>query len=100
MMHSQLISSPPSHAPSGLLLPESFLHSPTFGLLSAFVAVNTVVYVALAIVKMLPALPIGMLFHRRNRRSENRSIYTDVATRKAVEAGATYGRMPAAPPTG
>ena len=76
-MQSTPILSMAADAPSGLLLPESVLHTPGFALLSAFVAVNTVVFVALAVVKMLPALPLSVLLIHRNRRGENRTIYPD-----------------------
>ena len=40
--------------PAGVLLPEAVLNSPWFAVLAGFVAVNTVVYVCLAVFKMLP----------------------------------------------
>ena len=62
---------------AGFLLPVSVLYSPWFGVLSAFVAVNTVMYVTLAILKMLPRLHPAGWFRRQNTRSETRSIYPD-----------------------
>lgn len=67
------------HQSRGLLLPESFLASELFTVLAAFVAINTVMYVVLAIAKMLPKVYISDFFDRRNRRSETRSIYPDAA---------------------
>lgn len=60
--------------PDGILLPHSVLFSAWFGILTAFVAVNTVMYVALAITKLLPPMhPMGW-FRRYNTRSETRNI--------------------------
>jgi len=69
----------PSHPPlaSGILFPESILHSELFAVLAAFVAINTVMYSALAIAKLLPKLYAGDWFGPRSRRSETRSIYPD-----------------------
>ena len=60
---------------SGLVFPETVLQSHWFAVLSAFVAVNTVMYVALAIAKVLPKWYFSDLFSSRKRRSETRSIY-------------------------
>jgi hypothetical protein len=62
-----------------LLLPESVLASDLFAVLAAFVAINTVMYVVLAIAKMLPKVYLGDFVNGRNRRSETRSIYPDAA---------------------
>ena len=60
-----------------MLLPESIWHSGWFAVLAAFVAVNTVMYCALAVVKALPRVyPMDWL-RSRGRRSESRSIYPD-----------------------
>ncbi len=59
----------------GILFPASLLSSPWFAVLSAFVAINTVLYTALAIAKILPKIYIGDLWHRRERRQVNRSIH-------------------------
>lgn len=63
----------------GLLLPEAIVHSETFGVLAAFVAINTVMYVAFAIAKMLPKFYVSDFVNHRNRRRETRSIYPDAA---------------------
>ncbi len=62
---------------TGLLLPESVLTTPWFGVLAAFVALNTVVYVTLAIAKILPKLHPSDLLPRTYVRSQTRSIYPD-----------------------
>ena len=62
---------------AGILLPVSVLYSTWFGILSAFVAVNTVMYVTLAVLKMLPRLHPAGWFRKENTRSETRSIYPD-----------------------
>lgn len=63
-------------APAGFLLPESLLHSDWFSVLATFVAVNTLIYVVLGLIKILPKV------RRRDRRgpsrrSETRSIHPD-----------------------
>lgn len=63
--------------PFGILLPESVLHSELFGVLAAFVAINTMMYGALALAKMLPKVYVSDLARHRNRRSETRSIDPD-----------------------
>ncbi len=63
--------------PWGIVLPESFLRSEGFGVLAAFVAINTVIYVALAIAKVLPKIYVSDLLDHRDRRGENRSIHPD-----------------------
>ncbi|UMG91903.1 hypothetical protein [Nocardioides sp. TF02-7] len=47
------------------------------GVLSAFVAVNTVMYVALAVAKMLPKVYVADWLPRRHQRAETRSIHPD-----------------------
>lgn len=60
--------------PAGILLPETFLQSEFFQVLATFVAINTLLYVTLAIAKMLPRLHPTDWFNRRNRRREPRGI--------------------------
>ena len=45
--------------------------------LAAFVAINTMVYVTLAVAKILPKVYVRDLLDTRNRRSETRSIDPD-----------------------
>ena len=61
-----------------MLLPESILHSATFAVLAAFVAINTVMYGALALGKLLPKVYVADWVSPRNQRSETRSIYPDL----------------------
>lgn len=65
-------------APAGLLLPESFIYSDLFAVLSAFVALNTIMYAALAVAKILPKLhPTDWIRSGRSQRTETRSIHPD-----------------------
>ena len=59
------------------VLPESIMHTPWFASLSMFVAINTVLYLTLAIIKLLPKAYVSDWIDQRNRRSEIRSIYPD-----------------------
>ncbi|WP_231916078.1 hypothetical protein [Microbacterium karelineae] len=61
--------------PAGILLPVEVLHSDGFALLAAFVAVNTLVYLALAVLKILPVPRPPR--RGRTRRAETRSIHPD-----------------------
>ena len=61
----------------GVLLPQSFLGSPLFAVLAAFVAINTVMYLALAVAKILPKVYLSDHFSSSNRRGETRSIHPD-----------------------
>lgn len=63
--------------PMGILLPESILRTELFAVLAAFVAINTIVYVTLALAKILPKVYITDWIGPRNRRSETRSIRPD-----------------------
>lgn len=60
---------------SGLLLPESILHSDWFAVLAAFVAINTVMYAAMAIAHLLPKVYLSDWITSGNRRSDTRSIF-------------------------
>lgn len=62
---------------AGILLPRSFLSSDFFAILAAFVAINTVMYAALALAKILPKIYLSDWFTDRNRRSETRSIHPE-----------------------
>jgi hypothetical protein len=63
--------------PMGLLFPESLLRNEVVAVLAAFVAINTIVYVTLAVAKILPKVYVRDLVDTRNRRSETRSIDPD-----------------------
>jgi hypothetical protein len=59
----------------GIVFPASMLGSAWFAVLSAFVAINTVLYTALAVAKILPKIYVSDLWQRRDRRLTNRSIH-------------------------
>jgi hypothetical protein len=59
------------------VLPEKIMYGPWFAALSIFVAINTVLYLTLAIIKLLPKAYLSDWVNQRNRRSESRSIYPD-----------------------
>ena len=61
--------------PTGIMLTESTLHSSLFAVLAAFVAINTVMYAALAIAKMLPKIYPSDWSRRQYSRSQSRSIH-------------------------
>jgi exosortase/archaeosortase len=62
---------------AGLLLPESVMHTRWFQVLTTFVAINTVLYLTLAVIKTLPKAYLSDWVQHRNRRAETRSIYPD-----------------------
>lgn len=66
-------------APAGIVLPESVIHSRFFAVLAAFVAINTIVYVTLAVARILPKVYVSDWVRRPNRRAETRSIYPDAS---------------------
>lgn len=61
----------------GILLPESTLGEEFIAVLAAFVAINTILYVTLAVAKVLPKVYFRDWIESRNRRSETRSIRPD-----------------------
>jgi hypothetical protein len=63
--------------PAGILLPESIVHTEWFAILATFVAINTVMYAALAAAKILPKLHPGSWLPARHQRAETRSIHPD-----------------------
>jgi hypothetical protein len=63
--------------PLGILLPESVLRHELFAVLAAFLAINTIVYVTLAVAKVLPKVYFQDWIGPRNRRAETRSIHPD-----------------------
>lgn len=71
------MSMPYAVPPAGVLLPSSLIHTQWFGVLAAFVAINTIMYVTLAIAKMLPKIYVNDYLHHANRRSQTRSIHPD-----------------------
>lgn len=63
--------------PTGVLLPEPILHTDSFKVLATFVALNTLMYATLAVLKVLPCGYALSRFGGRNRRTQNRSIYPE-----------------------
>ncbi|MCV2393672.1 hypothetical protein OEB99_05065 [Actinotalea sp. M2MS4P-6] len=63
---------------TGLVLPESVLHSDAVKVLATFVALNTLMYVTLAVVKILPRVHRPAWMSGSNRRAQDRSIYAGV----------------------
>ena len=64
-----------SLVPLGILFSQDVLRSHAFQFLAAFVAANTIMYVTLAVAKMLPKVNPGDWRPGRQRRGERRSIY-------------------------
>lgn len=62
---------------TGVLLPESFLKTEFFFVLSTIVALNTTIYAALSIAKVLPKWFNPQWIRRGRARAETRSIYPD-----------------------
>lgn len=56
-------------------LPLAGGHVSTLGVLAAFVAINTVMYLGLAVIKMVPRVRLGRRFRRGYERAETRSIH-------------------------
>jgi hypothetical protein len=61
--------------PTGALLPEPILQTNSFKILATFVALNTLMYATLAVLKVLPKGYALSLFNGFNRRAQNRSIH-------------------------
>lgn len=60
-----------------MILPESILTSEWFAALAAFVAINTAIYVTLALAKTMPRIYFRDYLPRTYERAETRSIYPD-----------------------
>ncbi len=69
--------------PAGILLPEAILGTELFAILATFVAINTVMYVALAVAKILPKVYLADLIRRSNERAETRSIHPENSRSRA-----------------
>ena len=61
--------------PWGVLLPESVMSSPFVAVLATFVAINTVMYLSLAVAKLLPKVYLSDHLPGANRRGEDRGIH-------------------------
>jgi hypothetical protein len=66
-------------AAHGAVFSEALLHTQLFAVLAAFVAINTVMYCALTIAKVLPKVYVSDWFTSSNRRTESRSIHPEGA---------------------
>jgi hypothetical protein len=73
----------------GILLPVSVLHSPLFAVLATFVAINTLMYLALAIATIMPKVYVSDLWQRHGRRDQTRSIHPDGLGPPILPAGTT-----------
>lgn len=73
-----ITTAPGAVLPTGILLPEAVLYSDLFAVLGGFVAINTVIYAALALANVLPRIYPTDWVTNRNRRTETRSIYPDI----------------------
>jgi len=63
--------------PTGILFPQSVLDSEGFAILATFVAINTVMYAALAVAKVLPKVHRPGWLRPPHERGETRSIHPD-----------------------
>jgi hypothetical protein len=55
----------------------SILDSDLFQILATFVAINSLIYATLAVLKVLPRISLDVGTNGRNRRRQNRSIHPD-----------------------
>jgi hypothetical protein len=62
---------------AGILFPQAVIESRFFVILATLVALNTTVYAALAISKIVPKFIKPGWYRRGRTRSETRSIYPD-----------------------
>lgn len=77
-------------ASPGLALSVAQSHPAAMDILAAFVAINTLMYVCLAILKLLPRIRLPKVMRRRYSRAESRSIYPPKPP-KANERDLTQG---------
>ena len=63
---------------TGILIPEEWLQTHWFSVLAAFVAINTLIYVILGVIKILPKFMLRKAYRGASRRSETRTIHPDV----------------------
>ncbi|WP_404288055.1 hypothetical protein [Glutamicibacter arilaitensis] len=64
--------------PRGLILPENVLYSSWFSVLASFVAINTLIYLVLGVMKIIPVIRLSA-GRGRERRSETRNIDPDAS---------------------
>ena len=74
------------------LLPEAWLHGRVFVLASTFVAINTLIYLALALVKLMPVVVPARWLPHHYHRAESRAVGAGdgaATTDPAGQAGST-----------
>lgn len=76
----------------GILLPTTVLSSSLFAHFATFVAINTVIYGALALAKILPKVYPSDWLSGRNRRRATRSIYPDGSLAAKPSSGRFWAR--------
>jgi hypothetical protein len=59
------------------VLPSSILDTEWFGILAAFVAINTIMYASVTVAKLLPRVNPSVWRRDSYQRAETRSIYPD-----------------------
>ncbi|WP_433585569.1 hypothetical protein [Microbacterium hydrocarbonoxydans] len=62
---------------TGILLPAEWLQTEWFSVLATFVAINTLIYVVLGVIKIIPKFRVRRSYTGASRRSETRSIHPD-----------------------
>lgn len=62
---------------TGILLPQEWLQTEWFSVLATFVAINTLIYVILGVIKIIPKFRLRRAYRGASRRSETRSIHPD-----------------------
>jgi hypothetical protein len=78
------------------VLPEWILHTDAFQILATFVAINSLMYATLAVLKVLPRGYGLARFNGRNRRRANRSIYPDQPAPDSSDRARVKRRDPSA----
>jgi hypothetical protein len=76
-MSTDRVTEDPATPLAGMLLAEETLATGWFAVLAAFVAINTIMYVVLALIKTLPEFHPGDWLPRNYVRSQTRSIHPD-----------------------
>lgn len=64
---------------TGILFPEAWLQTEWFSVLATFVAINTLIYVVLGVIKIVPKIRLRRSYSGASRRSETRSIHPDAS---------------------
>lgn len=64
---------------TGILFPQEWLQTEWFSVLATFVAINTLIYVVLGVIKIVPKFRLRRAYNGASRRSETRSIHPDAS---------------------